>query len=178
MMLSSLLPVLSGGGHEGSWLSSGELWALINFVLLVVLIVRFGGQPIKAAIEARRTKVAEEVSAVEGGWRAAEAALEACRAEGAAVAARIEGIGAGARSMADGLVSEILAEARAEAARVKAAAAGEADRIRRSHADEVRRRIVEGALARAESSLASRLGPEQQVRLFDDFAAKVAEVKP
>jgi len=176
--LLSVLPVLSEHASGVPVWSNGDLWSLINFVLLVVLLVRFGGAPIKTALEARRLRVADEVDQLERGLAEAQSALGRQKGEADAGLAQLAQIGAGARAMAESLAVGIRAEAQAEAARIKASAASESDRIRRSFSDEVRRRLVEAAFVRAEAQLASRLGPEHHAALFDDFSAKVAEVTP
>lgn len=178
MTLLSVLPMLSEHASGVSVWSNGDLWSLINFVLLVVLLVRFGGAPIKAALESRRLRVADEVEQLERGLAEAQGILGRQKGEADAGKAQLDQIGAGARAMAASLVSGIRAESEAEAARIKASAAAESDRIRRAFSEEVRRRLLEAAFVRAEAQLAKRLGPEDHAALFDDFTVKVAEVTP
>jgi F-type H+-transporting ATPase subunit b len=167
----------SGGHHDGAptagqWLLM--LFTCINFVIFVLLFVRFTRVPLRGFFRGRRKEVVDLMAAA----AKERAEAEALRKE---YEARLAALGA----TRDELIAEVRRMAEVDGERLIAAAREAADRIRRdaerTAASDVERGIktLREEAARLATRLATeqvqgRLGPDERKRLLDEFLQGVS----
>ncbi len=161
-----------------NWMTDPGLWAAINFIILIVLIVRFGGKPIAAMFKAREEEIARAVTTSEKALAEAQRTLDEARQIEAQEGGILANVHAGAKTLAASLAEEIDRDSRAEAERLKAAAKAEIDRERHSLLSDLRATLLKDAFEEAERRIRDSLTPERHRELFDAFAQKAGEVKP
>lgn len=146
---------------------------VVNFVVLVWLLVHFGRAPLAAYLADRRRKVEEEID---------QAYEEKVRAEGKlrGVLLRTRNLDEELAHLQDDLTKvgqderdRTMADAEARADRIRREAAAQAAEAERQAGRELRRRMVERALAEAQQTLRERLAPADQVRLADEFLQRL-----
>ena len=153
-------------------------FALINFAVFGFIMFRLAGKPLTEFVRTRHLTIKKDLD---------EAA--ALRAEAAAKLRSYEEKIAGIDAEIDALVGEIRKAAEAEKARIVAAAAEQAARLRADAETEIkneinrtrrelRREAVGAALVAAEALIREKLGADDQRRLADRYVVELEENAP
>ncbi len=151
------------------------VWIGITFILLLVVLGKFGWGPITSALEERESTIEESMTR-------AERALEEAK--------QLQADNEAARREAESQAQRILAEARAEAERQREAAKGdlrteltaereraaaEIDRQKQQALGELRAEVAALAVSAAEKILGEKIDGAEQSALVDRFIADLPQ---
>ena len=149
--------------------------ALINFCIFAFIMYRLAGQPLMEAVRTRHLKVKKDLDEAAELRQAAAAKLKEYENRLAAVDAEV-----------NTLINQLRADAEAEKAQLIANAETEAERIRRDAESqiatemlrirrELRREVVEAAIATARKVIAENTTAEDQKRLAEQYLRELAD---
>ncbi len=172
-----------GGGHGGAGgsLSADKLkdlfWRVINFIALMIILVKFGAKPIGSALAGRRQKIRDELSELEARKTAAEKSFRAFEAKLAGVEKDI-----------DGIVEKAVAQAEVEKQKIIEKAEKAAEDIKRQAQLAIQNEIMEArrtlkndvadqAAVMAKELIVKNLTPDDQVKIIEDYLDKVGAVQ-
>lgn len=151
------------------------IWALINFLVLVGVIVYFAKKPISNALSQRREAIAEALRLADENRKAAEEALAEQKRLLAEAETELAKIQVSARAMADALSMDLKTQAEAESKRIAESARLQIALEKQSALSELKREVSRLAFAEAERSIKAELNPERQRELFGAFKERVGE---
>ena len=170
-----------GDAHVVDSLSPAKLkdlgFRVMNFIVLLIILVKFGAKPIANGLGARRTQIREEIEDLEAKKVDAERAYKEFSAKLESVEKDVETI-----------VEKAVAQAEVEKGRIIEAAERSADDIKRSAemaiANEVtaakrtlKVNATEQAAAMAEELIIKNLTADDQVKIIEDYLDKVGAVQ-
>lgn len=176
LMHTALPPLASAAESESHHGSATLIWQLANFVVLVLILIKFAGPQLKDFLFQRRKLISDQLE--EAGRLAAEA--QARDAEWTAKIDRLEAererIIAQAKEF--GLVEQqrILDHARRQADRIQKEAERAAEHELARAKVEIREEAVRIALDLAERMLQEKVRGEDQARLVEEYLEKVGRV--
>jgi F-type H+-transporting ATPase subunit b len=149
------------------------VYQLIDFALLFIFLRIFVWPPLVKALQKRREGIANDIAAAETERKEAERlrqereeALSAARAEAQAIVERAE------RTAADE-ARTLVAEARAQAERIKAEVTAETARVKEGALRALRDEVADLALLAAGRVLGHEVGGDEDRRLAQEFVAEV-----
>ncbi|PID41793.1 MAG: hypothetical protein CR981_02930 [Proteobacteria bacterium] len=166
----------TGSGH-GSSLTKEKLkdlfWRVINFIALMIILVRFGAKPIAGGLADRQKRIREELEDLESKRNQAERSYREFEARLATVEKDI-----------DSIVEKAVAQARIEKARIIEKAEQAADEIKRQAEFAIQNEISEArqtlkndaadqAAVMAEALIVQNLTADDQVRIIEDYLDRV-----
>lgn len=150
--------------------------ALINFCIFAFIMYRLAGQPLMDAVRTRHLKVKKDLDEAAELRQAAAAKLKEYESRLAAVDAEVSALINQLRADAEAEKTQLIANAETEAERIRRDAesqiATEMLRIRR----ELRREVVEAAIATARKVIAENTTAEDQKRLAEQYLRELAGV--
>ncbi|MCF8055691.1 MAG: ATP synthase F0 subunit B [Desulfocapsa sp.] len=171
-----------GGGHAvKNSLSPEKLkdlgFRVMNFIVLLIILVKFGAKPIANGLGARRTQIREEIEDLEIKKVEAERAYKQFSDKLESVEKDVETI-----------VEKAVAQAEVEKARIIAAAEKSAEDIKRSAEMVIANEITgakrslkvnatEQAAVMAEELIVQNLTSDDQVKIIEDYLDKVGAVQ-
>lgn len=173
-----------GDGHGGALSSSlsGEklkdlFWRTVNFLALVVILVKFGAKPIMSGLSGRQQQIREELDDLTVRRDEAEKSYKEFEAKLAGMEKEMELI-----------VQRAIAQAQVEKERILADAEKAADDIKRqaeaavqAELEEAKRilleEIAEQAAAMAEELIVKNLTPADQVAITEQYLERVGAVQ-
>lgn len=166
--------------HGGGSLSAAKLkdlgWRIVNFIALMIILVKFGAKPIGSGLASRRTQIKEEIDDLEQKRVDAEQSYDDFQVKLVNVESEIDTIVDRAVAQAEIEKTKIIEKAEQAADDIKRAAEmaiqNEITEARRSLKDEV----AEQAAVMAEELIVKNLTDGDQVKIIDDYLAKVGEV--
>jgi F-type H+-transporting ATPase subunit b len=171
------------GGHAAvrNSLSAEKLkdlgWRVVNFIALMIILVKFGAKPIGAGLAGRQKRIRDEIEELEAKRAAAEKSYRDFESKLATVEKDIDKIVEKAVAQAELEKVKILERAELAAADIKRqaelAVQKEIMDARRYLKDEV----ADKAAAMAESLIMKNLTPGDQVKIVEDYLAKVGAVQ-
>ena len=179
--------VVAGDGHgaeaahgEGS-LSPTKLkdlfWRVINFIALMIILVKFGAKPIASGLSGRQQRVKEELEDLETKKVEAEKSYKEFEVKLSTVEKDI-----------DSVVEKAVAQAEIEKAKIIEKAEQAADDIKRQAELAIQNEIMEArrtlkndvadqATIMAEELIVKNLKSEDQVKIIEDYLDKVGAVQ-
>ena len=174
----------AAGGHgaaKGGSLSAAKVkdlgWRVVNFIALMIILVKFGAKPIGAGLAGRQRRIKDEIEELETKRAAAEKSYRDFESRLATVEKDIDKIVEKAVAQAELEKVKILERAELAAADIKRqaelAVQKEIMDARRYLKDEV----ADKAAAMAESLIKKNLTPADQVKIVEDYLAKVGAVQ-
>ena len=183
------------GGHEaGAEASHGEhgeghhasvtpaklkdlFWRTVNFIALVIILVKFLAKPIGSGLSSRRKEVAEELQVLEEKRNIAEQKYKEFEAKLSGMEAEMETIVQKAIKQAESEKKRILEEAEKAAGDIKrqAEAAVQAELVDAKR--RLREEAAEKAAAMAEELIVKNLTPKDQVAITEQFLERVGAVQ-
>ena len=169
-----------GGGHDAahsSSLSPAKLkdlfWRTINFIALVIILVKFLAKPIGSGLSGRRKQIQEELEELEAKRDKAERSYKEFEARLAGMEKEMETIVEKAVAQAENEKERILKEAERAAEDIKrqaeAAVKAEIVDAKRRLRDE----IADQAAAMAEELIVKNLTPEDQIAITEQYLERV-----
>ncbi|MEG3638181.1 F0F1 ATP synthase subunit B [Magnetococcus sp. PR-3] len=153
---------------DSSTFSSQIFWTIVSFVALLVLLKKFVVPAISDVLEARATRIEEELKAAENERKEAAALLVEQQAEVKAEREKIAQMLESARKEADAQREQATAELEAELAKQKSLATQEIESARRQAMSEVRGVVVEVALAVSEKLITKSVDKTEANKLADE----------
>jgi len=169
------------GGHEAGAITKAKLndlfWRVINFVVLVLLLVKFTAKPLGNSLSARRQKVRDEIEGLEARRQEAEKAYEELVAKLAGIEKDIKEI-----------VDRAVVQAEKERVRIIEAAEKSAADLTRQAEMAVQKELLDAkrllrdemadrAAAMAEEIIKQSLTKDDQIRIVDQYLSKVEAVQ-
>jgi F-type H+-transporting ATPase subunit b len=148
-------------------------FALINFAIFLAIMSRLAWKPLKAFMQTRHDGIAQDLHEAARLRTEAEATLKTYEAKLAGLDADIDTLLVQVRKEAETEKARIIASAESDAERLKVDAerqiAAEIDRARR----ELRRGVIEAAVAAADEALQKHIGAEDQRKMAEHYVADV-----
>jgi F-type H+-transporting ATPase subunit b len=169
------------GAHASSSLSAAKIkdlgWRVVNFIALMIILVKFGAKPIGAGLSSRRNKIKDEIETLEQKRIEAESSYNEFQAKLATVESEI-----------DKIVDRAIAQAEVEKTKIlEKAEQGAADLMRsaemavQNQVTEARRtlknEIAEQAAVLAEELIVKNLTADDQVKIIETYLDKVGAVQ-
>lgn len=173
--------VAEAEGHGEGSLSSTKLkdlfWRVVNFIALMIILVKFGAKPIGSALAGRQRGIKDEISDLEARKAEAETSYREFEAKLSTVEKDI-----------DRVVEKAVAQAEVEKAKIIEKAEQAADDIKRQAELAIQNEIMEArrtlkndvadqASVMAEELIVKNLTPEDQVKIIEDYLDKVGAVQ-
>ena len=152
-------------------------WRIVNFIALMIILVKFAAKPIGAGLSARRKKIKDEIETLEQNRAVAESSYNDFQAKLATVESEI-----------DKVVERALAQAEIEKAKIlEKAEQGAADLMRsaemavQNQITEARRtlknEVADQAAILAEELIVKNLTQDDQVKIIETYLDKVGAVQ-
>jgi len=166
-----------GDGHGEGSLSPAKLkdlfWRVVNFIALMIILVKFGAKPIASALGGRQVAVKNELEDLETRRDEAESQYREFEAKLATVEKDI-----------DSIVEKAVAQAEVEKAKILEKAEQAVDDMKRQAELAIQNEIVEArrslkndvadqAAVMAEELIIKNLTPEDQVKIIENYLDKV-----
>jgi F-type H+-transporting ATPase subunit b len=170
-----------GGAHATDSLSPEKLkdlgWRVMNFIVLLIILVKFGAKPIADGLSSRRKQIRDEIEDLEAKKVEAEAAYKD-------FSEKLESV----EKDVGTIVEKAVAQAEVEKVRIIEAAEKSADDIKRAAemaiANEVtaakrslKVSVTEQAATMAEELIVKNLTADDQVKIIEDYLDKVGAVQ-
>ncbi|MDD9941506.1 MAG: ATP synthase F0 subunit B [Myxococcales bacterium] len=171
LLLPSLTLAEAGGGGHGhvtvsELLGKLEFWgAIVNFVLLIFLIRKLAGRPLQAFLDERRDRVEQGMKEAAELKAKAEAVYKEYTERLQTMDTDIEKLREDGKRAAEAERQRILAEAEEASTRMRAETEALIARHREELAQQVRKDVVEAAVAAAETLLHQQTSTDDQARL-------------
>ena len=170
-----------GDPHAANSLSPAKLkdlgFRVMNFIVLLIILVKFGAKPIADGLSARRRQIREEIEDLEAKKSEAEKAYKEFSAKLESVEKDVDTIVEKAVAQAEIEKAKIIEKAEQSAEDIKRQAemaiANEITAAKRILQDEV----AEQAAIMAEELIVKNLTPEDQVKITEDYLDKVGAVQ-
>jgi F-type H+-transporting ATPase subunit b len=169
-----------GEGHHGGPLHFRDVLtpefgaAAINFALLVILLVRFGKRPVGSFLGDRRRIMERSMNEAAEAKAKAEAVHKEYTARLAQLDTELKKLRDDIARSAEEDKKQIIADAEETARRLRGETEALIDQHRKGLTADVRREVVEAAVAAAEQALRGAVTPGDQQRLADVYAQRVA----
>jgi F-type H+-transporting ATPase subunit b len=176
---------VADGGHGASKVSNSlsaakvkDLgWRIVNFIALMIILVKFGAKPIGAGLASRQKKIKNEIEELQQKRADAERSYNDFQAKLASVESEI-----------DKIVDRAIAQAEIEKVKIIEKAEQAAHDIKRSaemaiqnELTEARRtlknEVADQAAVLAEKLIINNLTADDQVKIIDNYLAKVGAVQ-
>ncbi|MGA7279076.1 MAG: ATP synthase F0 subunit B [Desulfocapsaceae bacterium] len=170
-----------GGGHGEGSLSAAKLkdlfWRVLNFIALMIILVKFGAKPIASMLGGRQQQVRDELEDLELRRDAAEKQYREFEAKLATVEKDI-----------DSIVEKAVAQAEIEKAKILEKAEKAVDDLKRASELAIQNEVVEArrelknevadqAAVLAQELIVKNLTPEDQVKIIETYLDKVGAVQ-
>ncbi len=170
-----------GAGKASTSLSAAKVkdlgWRVVNFIALMIILVKFGAKPIGAGLAGRQKKIKDEIEDLQQKRADAEKSYNDFQAKLASVESEI-----------DKIVDRAVAQAEIEKVKIIEKAEQAAHDIQRSaemaiqnELTEARRtlknEVAEQAAILAEKLIVNNLTANDQVKIIDNYLAKVGAVQ-
>jgi len=155
---------------------STAIWTIINFLVILAILYKFGYNPLINFLDNRSKEIADNISAAERNRAESEALLKEYQEKIAQARNEAQEIIAKANKVSEEERNRILAQAREEAAALLEKARQEIQRERDEALLAVRREVSTLAVLAAEKILSRNLNTEDNQRIVDDFLNEVGEI--
>lgn len=171
----------AAGAHGGGSLSAEKVkdlvWRVVNFIALMIILVKFGAKPIGAALSGRQKQVKDEFDDLQAKRKDAEQTFKDFESKLSTVEKDI-----------DTIVEKAVAQAEVEKAKIIEKAEQAAADITRQAEMTVQKEIMEAkrllkddvaeqAAAMAEELIVKNLNQDDQVKIIEDYLDKVGAVQ-
>jgi len=171
-----------GGAHAvPNSLSAEKLkdlgWRVVNFIALMIILVKFAAKPIGAGLAGRRKKIQEDIETLEQKKVDAENSYNEFQVKLATVESEIDKVVERAIAQAEVEKTKIIEKAEMAANDIKRAA----DQAIQNEITEARRvlknEVADQASLMAEELIVKNLTGDDQVKIIEDYLAKVGAVQ-
>jgi F-type H+-transporting ATPase subunit b len=169
-----------GAAHGGS-LSPAKLkdlgFRVLNFIVLMIILVKFGAKPIGAGLAARQKRIKDEIEELEAKRTAAEKSYRDFEAKLATVEKDIDKIVEKAIAQAELEKVKIIERAEQAAADIKRQAEMAVQKEVMEAKRSLKNDVAEKAAVMAEALIVKNLTAADQVKIVEDYLAKVGAVQ-
>lgn len=152
-------------------------WRVVNFIALMIILVKFGAKPIGSGLSSRRKKIKDEIETLEQNRVEAENSYNEFQAKLATVESEIDKVVERAIAQAEVEKSKILEKAEQGAADLmrsaEMAVQNQVTEARRTLKNEV----AEQAAVMAEELIVKNLTEDDQVKIIETYLDKVGAVQ-
>lgn len=152
-------------------------WRVVNFIALMIILVKYCAKPIGTALSSRQEQVKNEIEDLETRRTSAEQEYREFEAKLATVEKDIDSIVEKAVAQAEIEKAKILEKAEQAASDIQRAAeqaiANEVMDAKRS----LKNDVADQAAVMAEGLIKQNLNADDQVKIIEDYLAKVGDVK-
>jgi len=170
-----------GAHHASNSLSAAKVkdlgWRVVNFIALMIILVKFGAKPIGQGLSARQKKIRDEIETLEAQKAASEKSFNEFQAKLATVESDI-----------DKIVDRAIAQAEVEKVKIIEKAEKAAEDLKRSAEMAInneialarkmlKNEVADQAAAMAEELIVKNLKPEDQVAIIENYLDKVGAVQ-
>lgn len=176
--------VVEGGAvavHATDSLSHEKLmdlfWRVVNFAALMIILVKFGAKPIGNALSGRQAQVKAEVEDLEARRAKAEQEFRDFTAKLSAMEGEVDTIVERAVAQAEIEKAKILEKAEQAAADIKRAADQAIQNEITNAKRTLREDVADQAAVMAEELIVKNLNADDQVKIVEDYLAKVGAVQ-
>ncbi len=171
LLLSS--PVHASGDGEPGW--TMVILHAVNLAILLFLIIKLAGKPIRHALEARADSVGKDIEEAARLHAEAKAMLEDYEAKIASLEAEKTEIIEGLRAQGEAEKARVIEEAKADAERIRRdAERGAQNELERAR-ETLEAEVVERAIEAAEQVIREKLTPADHRRLTGDYLSALEE---
>jgi F-type H+-transporting ATPase subunit b len=165
-----------GGGHGEPHVDGGKLAAqIVNFLLLVGVLVFFGGRAVSKALTARHQQLKADLAAASEARAAAEAQLKKQEKRLASLEQEIANIRAGIATEAEAEKARLIELAEERARRIQDETKFLVDQQVKEAEVQLRREAAQAAVEMAEQIVRRSLDGNDRQRMVDSFVADVAK---
>jgi F-type H+-transporting ATPase subunit b len=169
------------GAAAGGSLSKEKLkdlgWRVINFIALMIILVKFGAKPIGAGLAARQKRIKDDIEDLEAKRAAAERSYRDFEAKLATVEKDIDKIVEKAVAQAELEKVKIIERAEQAAADIKRQAEMAVQKEIMEARRYLKNEVADKAAAMAETLIVKNLTAVDQVKIVEDYLAKVGAVQ-
>ena len=172
------------GGHgaaAGGSLSPAKLkdlgWRVMNFIVLMIILVKFGAKPIGASLAGRQKRIKDEIEDLQTKRAEAERSYREFEAKLASVEKDIDKIVEKAVAQAELEKVKIIERAEQAAADIKRQAEMAVQKEVMEARLTLKNDVAEKAAAMAETLIVNNLTAVDQVKIVEDYLAKVGAVQ-
>jgi F-type H+-transporting ATPase subunit b len=174
-LLLAAAPAWAEGGHEGG--GEGLLFPILNFALLIGVLIYFTRKPVQQFFAERRRAIQRELEQAADLQRQAEERYAKWQRRLLDLERELEEIRSLGRERAEAEREQILADARAGAARIEREAAAAIEQELRRARERLRAEASELAVELASGLLREQVTDSDRDRLVDEFIARVEQVQ-
>lgn len=171
----------SHGGEHGGSLSHEKLmdllWRTLNFIGLVIILVKFTSKPIANALRSRREGIRAQFEELDAAKAEAEQMYKEYEGKLASLDAEVQSIIDAAVAQAESEKEKILADAERAAADIKRQAENAVQFELTSAQKRLREEVAEKAAIMAEELIRKNLQPTDQEQLVSAYLDKVGGVQ-
>lgn len=169
------------GAAKGGSLSPAKLkdlgWRVINFIALMIILVKFAAKPIGAGLAARQKRIKDDIEDLEAKRAAAERSYRDFEAKLATVEKDIDKIVEKAVAQAELEKVKIIERAEQAAADIKRQAEMAVQKEIMEARRYLKNEVADKAAAMAETLIVKNLTAVDQVKIVEDYLAKVGAVQ-
>ncbi len=180
ILVGALTPALvwaAGGSSLSAEKLSDLFWRAVNFLALVVILVKFGAKPIMNSLSGRQQQIREELDDLTSRRDEAEQAYKEFEAKLAGMEKEMELIVQRAIAQAQVEKERILADAERAAEEIKRQAEAAVQAELEDAKRQLREEIAEQAAAMAEELIVKNLTPADQVAITEQYLERVGAVQ-
>ncbi len=152
-------------------------WRVINFIALMIILVKFGAKPIGAGLAARQKRIKDDIEDLEAKRSAAEKSYRDFEAKLATVERDIDKIVEKAVAQAELEKVKIIERAEQAAADIKRQAEMAIQKEIMEARRTLKNEVADKAAAMAETLIVKNLTAVDQVKIVEDYLAKVGAVQ-
>ena len=149
----------------------------VNFVILVGALVYYTRKPTRDFVQARHSRIRNEVQRVEGQLRTAQARYDEFSAKLKAMDAEIQAIRSQTRQDAEAMKIRIVTEAKRLSAQIVTDSKSAAEHVFADFKNQLKSQLGSAILDRAEAILRQRITAEDRIRVRREFSRQVESVQ-
>lgn len=169
------------GAHGSNSLSAEKVkdlgWRIVNFIALMIILVKFAAKPIGSGLAARRNKIKDEIETLEQKRADAEKSYNDFQAKLAGVEAEIDKVVDRAVAQAEIEKVKILEKAEQVAADIKRSAMQAVQNEVTDARRILKNEVAEQAAVMAEELIVKNLTADDQVKIIENYLDKVGAVQ-
>lgn len=151
------------------------LWTIINLLIIYAIVRRFLFKPVKKVLEARQAEIDKQYADAQSTQDAAETMKKQYEESLSGIADEKNEIINEARNKASDEYGKIIADARAQADKIKSDARKTADMEQEKCMQQAREQIADLVVAATAKIVASRQNEEEDRELYNQFIAKTGD---
>lgn len=150
---------------------------VVNFLILMAILAKVAYKPLMQALEDRREKIAADIASAENDRAAADSLKKDYQRQLAEAQQKAQQMVDKAIKQAEGMKSEILAEAKAEQTRMLQNTAAEIAREQKKAIDDMKAEIAAMVMLSTEAILKRNVTSADNVQFVKDFVNKLEQGK-